>query len=82
MGPFCHLEIESVGWAPISKTALKLVGRGIISIRCVLTWSPMSTFGGKADMVIAPKADFHCDAFNVAFGSKADMPLCTAYVRF
>jgi len=34
----------------------------------------MSAFG--------PKRTFHDVAFDVAFGGKADMPLCTAYVRF
>src|SRR5262249_39541214 len=43
MGPSCYLEIQSAWWASISKTPLKLVGRGITSIRCALTWSPMST---------------------------------------
>jgi len=53
MGPSCYLEIQSAWWASISKTPLKLVGRGITSIRCALTSSPMSAFGGKADMAIA-----------------------------
>ena len=48
MGPFCHLEIQSACLeAPISKTPLKLVGRGITSIRRVLAWgSSMSRFRG------------------------------------
>jgi hypothetical protein len=32
MHPFCHLEIQSAGRAPISKKSLKLAGRGITSI--------------------------------------------------
>jgi hypothetical protein len=31
---------------------------------------------------IGSKLTFHYVAFDVAFGGKADMLLCTAYVRF
>ena len=34
----------------------------------------MSAFG--------PKRTFHYVAFSVAFGGKADMPFCSAHVRF
>jgi hypothetical protein len=36
----------------------------------------MSAFGSKADMTLCG------NAFAVAIGGKADMPFCTAYVRF
>ena len=37
----------------------------------------MSAFEGKADMTFSRES-----AFAVAIGGKADMPFCTAYVRY
>jgi len=67
MGPFCHLEIQSAAWAPISKTPLKLVGRGITSIRRVLAWSSCPLSGVKRRWWL------HCEMSAL---TQSGLPLC------
>jgi hypothetical protein len=51
---------------------------------CVFLPRPLAA-GARGGLLISafgPKADMPKNAIDVAIGGKADMPFCTAYVRF